>query len=382
MSRLRWPWTDKPKKPVKHYGKTVDPEKQSRKIAHNHLMKELKEAEGDDRREIIGQILGLKLKPKETKSIEDQIYEKALIEDEEYREAIKQARLDAIRGNSNPSDELDEMLVQSAIEEIQSNPDLRHKAIGKKIQQIIGGRNSGSSFSDFLEELDQVDELRDRLGVGEKEGGFVPQVIAGFTKNLPEILAYLGGRPIPPDKQQVKIYNIENPDGSIVKVDADTYIRLLEQQRQLTSPETTRQEAPTKIHRDTSYAETPLDIPSNIPQEDTYTVQTQPEPHKNIQNSSLGIANWLPYLDEEPSIFAYTLQELATGGDEQSQLAISFMQSSSIKQVVSLLEQFRDTSEGEVREVLDRILTDKIEWLGEVVELIKTIRGEEHGTGV
>ena len=372
MSPLRLPWSGKPKKPPKKQGYNLDPEKQSRKIAHKQLMKELSEAEGDDRREIIGQILGLKLKPKGAKSVEDQIYDEALLTDEEYREQVKQARLDAIRGNNNadPSDELNDILVHHAIEEIQNNPDLRNRAIGKKIQQIIGGRNSGSSFSEFLQELDQVDELRERLGVGEKSSGFVSQIVEGFSKNIPQILAYMSGRPVP--EQQGTTYTIENPDGSTVNVDADTYIRLMEQQKRL---------APPKMPPQT------LNIPLQVhPEQETPSsgiIETQAESKPLGQNQSLGILSWVPYLDEEPSTFAYTLQELAKGGDEQAQLAVGFMESSSTEQVLSLLEQFRDTSEGEVKDALDRILTEKREWLGEVVTLIKTIKGERYdGSGV
>ena len=377
---MKWPFSIKSSKKTRK--KSSDSEKEPKKIARSLLSKELKDAEGNDRREIIGQILGLKLKPKETKTLEEQVYEEALAEDPEYRQAIKQAKIDSIRGKVNPQQELEVILVQSALDAIDKDPDLKNKAVNRKINQIMGGQNSNTALGELLDELDKVEELKERFGGGQQESGGVLSTLAREAMaNLPAILSFLGASPPNGGKlPQTPTYVVERPDGGLVQLNAAEF-QTYQKQKQIPAPDSVPEvsdyipqpEAPTA-------EETPVSSPDD---EDEYQKrlaladsEAPPEEPKE-EKKTLGMEGWLPYLDDEPSSFAYMLHEMATGGDEQSITTMNYLANSSIDQILQMLDMFKDTAEGDLKLSIDRILNDKTEWLQEVMRLVVNIQGGE-----
>ena len=348
-----WPFGNSKKPPRKYKTQPRDPEKEARKAAYNNLAKELREATGDDRRELIGLITGLKLKPRETKSIEDEIFEEACREDPEFRNAVKQAKLMQIKGveESNPTEDLRTTIQQAAIEAIQQDPDLRDRAIGGEIQRLMGGRKGGGGVLDAFEELERYEAIRERLSQresGSEERSWLQEAF----KQIPSILGYLSGNPQGSGKQE--IYIVPNPDGSHTRMTRSQYFDYQKEQKRLPS--------------DTGSRETHLIVPKD---------EEEPEPTEKpqLKTHSLNMKSWLTYLDAEPQDFVYILQENASSGDEQAGFALEFLSTHSIEEVKNLLSAFQNTvTDEETRMVIDRILSEeKAGWLEEVLLMARSL---------
>lgn len=131
-------------------------------------------------------------------------------------------------------------ITKLALEQIKKDPALTKKFVDSQVESIIGGteegredgqlygEGGGSIIRQALEELNDVEEFRDRLGVGKGKGGITgilsdPDVVKEIVVTLRSIMMR-GGAP-PPEEKTI----IVSVNGEVREVSLSEYKKLLQQ---------------------------------------------------------------------------------------------------------------------------------------------------------
>ena len=257
-------------------------------------------------------------------------------DDAEFAEIVKD---EYIREHSSPSDaegDLQEQINQAAMVSLAKNPALMEKAVSRRIESLMGRPKSGNT-ADFIEQLESLEELQERLG-GNKSQGFkiTPELLTSIIENIPAILGKGDGA-------APKVYVIEKLDGTLIETNATGYQKYLEDKpkKQIAAPQQVES-------------------------------KQLVEPKQEQTKQTLNLSSWLPYLDQEPEIFVSYLTENL---DPNSQFIISVLKSKTADELISTLQQFkaRDT---ETKEAIEKLEQHK-EWLEKVIALVRGISNAE-----
>lgn len=250
--------------------------------------------------------------------------------------------------------EIESKIVDQALEKITTSPELTQRFVDSQVEKIIGeagiSENEEGEFESPLQQaINQIREAKEferEFGGGDK--GFIKDLLDSEAgKELAKgLFSILGTR-------VQKVYIVETPEGTLEMNPLD-YQRYLEttQRGQLPGPAAEPVE--------------PKRPPTPRPPEE---VQVEPEPVR----ASLGLSEWLPYLDQEPENFVAALFESANWPAEQSQFIIGILISKTADEILEMLEPFK--SNEEYIEVIEK-LEEKKAWLEQVVSQVRMVMGE------
>lgn len=311
-----------------------------KKLAHVELAEQFKSADPETKRELIGQILDIKLKYKEPKSVEDAIYEEALLNDPEYREAVKAARLAALQPQANLTDELDEHITSAAIAKIEENPEVLGEAVDDKIASLVGKRKKDGPLGQFLTTVEQVEALKEALGSGgEKKSWLSPEMAQTVLNFITTMAPALLGR-TPPEVQADR-----------------KYATVVNDKPQITRPE------PKKLPPKESIEQKPVAEQVAVP-------MTQKSAAEMPQPADEEMSMWMQFLGEEPESAILRLMEFAEEGNEQAQQILDAMVGSDAIDMIAMLQSFKANER--YREIVER-LESKVEWLQLAINYYRSV---------
>ena len=239
--------------------------------------------------------------------------------------------------------EIKAKLYDQALEEIDKDPELKSRYAQNLIAELVGDAGEGDSkgYSETLDELGtfhRVKEFLESEGAGNKgplAGLWDPATTRLLLENIMPALMNRSNLPSPP-----RIYIIETKEG-LVETDADGYRRYLEERdrKKLSAAPAKEVEA----------------VPEVAP------VEEEPK------QGAIKLSDWIPYLDQDPTIFADHLVECYHLGDENAIFAINLLTSKTADEVIAMLEPFK---KGEYEEGIEKIISNR-EWLEQVINLLK-----------
>jgi len=247
--------------------------------------------------------------------------------------------------------EINKQLLDQALEQIRTNPELAQEYAKRKLEEIAGSstREQGEGFlgedGSFLDRLDEVEAVKERLGGGNK-GGLASEVILEIAKNLPLILASMSqmNKPLQLEQSQVpqlpvastRIYVVETSSGPV--------------------------EMTEKEYQD--YKKNQQDISARpVPPAQPLT-QSKP-------GMSLGIAEWVEYLDRDPSEFAQELLNRESIGNSQAEFVVKLVMLKSADEILTMLKPFKIREE--YKEVVTQ-LEGRKDWVEGVVAYIRAAK--------
>mgnify|MGYP001602228245 CR=1 FL=1 len=253
----------------------------------------------------------------------DKAIASAFATDPEFADAAKKEYLES-RETAGIAEAIDAEVDEATLKALQDDPALMHRAIERRLSQTVGDGAKGSSpLSAFLEELEEFDSIRERLGQGESKGGLAglltPEVVQSIFESLPSLLG----------KGQRPVYVVETPEG-IVEMGAGEYQKYLGQRKQ---------------------------PPSLPPSKDSVSPAQAPPP---ASISALPLKAWLPYLDGEPALF---LEALRASEDVYAKVALVLLQTKTANDLLAMLQPYKE--DPEMKPVIERLETQQ-DWLEKV----------------
>lgn len=277
--------------------------------------------------------------------------------------------------------QVEETVGELLLEKVKTDDDLKNRLVDAYADRLIMGtiepeirsrRRRGrdeeyqyipdSPLSSAISSVQELEQLREVLGAN-KGGGWkefiTPELIAaGFNA----LLSLKGGHEVRQLETPRRRYQIETPQG-LVDVSQEQYIAYLEEQsrKQLTDGAVLKEAV---VHK----------IDSN----DINNDMRDNSEDENKEKVNLQIAVWEPYLDKEPKEFVDFLLDSAEKGDESSILSIQFFQLMTAKEFIDAINRFKDKPD--VKDIIAKLNT-KVEWLNDVIELIK-LAAEAANAGV
>lgn len=257
--------------------------------------------------------------------------------DPEFAESVKAEYLAQSRGSRDLSSAIDEEVTEAALAELHTNPELMHKAVSRRINEIVVGHGEsedGSSLVKLLQELDNLEELKGRLG-GDRQGGILtsllsPEVLKKVIEVLPSLLGKQSGEGV----QQQRVYVVETPKGAL-ELDAAGYKKYLEEKQR------------------TALAEPRATAPSGIMEE------------------------WLPYLDKPPEDFVDALVQKQQEGNPTASLVLNLLASNTADNILAILQPYKK----DYAEAIEKLEANR-EWLeGAITYLQRLIGEQQHVSG-
>jgi hypothetical protein len=269
--------------------------------------------------------------PKE--SVEDKIFQEELEKNPEYRKAVVQARLDALKPKGAARAKLEERIAAHAEELLAKDQSYLDRIAKQKLDHIISGA-SNDRMGAFLLQYKQIKEWEAEVkGKEEGEGGdnFWGQIAGAFLANLPTVLAAVMG-------QQMGSLPVGRGTGV----------------------ETAPKEAPALPKRTGAAVEEPP-LESKVAQP-----VTPPE------ERTLNIPMWLQYLEKDPVEFVDALQvQVQKEGEAGVEFAVRFLlQYDDADKLLGFLSLFESKMPANAREALGK-LKEKKEWVGIVLKLVR-----------
>ena len=253
--------------------------------------------------------------------------------------------------------EIKAKLVEEAYTQVNQDPELRRQYAEKLIGEIVGEvpsrgeygseyEGSGSAIRQALDELEDVEEFRDKLGIRPKEGGILKSLVT--EENVGELIKLLRGivtkTPIEESTVVVKI------DGQIRRIPESQFTQL------------------EKTGRVTPIAA--IEIPkSSIEQPEEKLVEapkTEPKVPEFVLSNLEMLASYLELTPEE------FVEELSGMKDAEPtyQLLWTYLLATTPEAVVKLIEPYSKHSQ--VGMYVENLLSDEgKDWIKQVIGLIK-----------
>ena len=251
-------------------------------------------------------------------------------------------------------------LVEEAFTQINQDPELRRQYAEKLIGEIVGeipgeGRyeggyeSPGSAIMQALEELENVEEFRDRLGIKPREGGILKSIVT--EENVNEFIKLLRGLAVKTPIEESTV--VVSVDGQIRRI-SESQFKQLEQTGRV-SPVTAIQSLrvePPKLEK----VEPPK---PELP-------KAEPEIPEFVLSNLETLASYLELTPEE------FVEELSTMKDAEPtyQLLWTYLSATTPEAVVKLIEPYSKHSQ--VGIYVEKLLTDEgKEWVKQVISIIK-----------
>lgn len=336
-------------------------------------------------------------------------YLKAIETDEDVRDAAiakKWGHLIPEKKASDPFDKVREALLTRYAEDaeklISNDPELQERLKLKMAEKLLeepftsdgGGR--GGRLSGILSELDQFEELADRLGM-KGSGDFLKDISVALVQILPQILpAILPGAPGAAEPK----YVVLKEDGSAIEMGPQQYKKLLESRQPRLAPSETEavgtppppiEEPPieppiqppvatpsrepvmesAKDERTTEELGKPTITPAaTVPEgERSFVLQTGQPEEMPLGDHSLRLEDyWEPFLVMEPNEWIDDLMGKRETGDEDAQFILVFLARNDVDRIIETLEGFKD--DPEVGQVAQRIIASR-DWLQSAWDYLK-----------
>ena len=250
--------------------------------------------------------------------------------------------------------EIRKIISQEALEEIKRDPELRKEFARSHVEEIIGeshtsrefgdGEFFGSPIAQALQELENLDALKERIGgkSGPLGGLITAEVISEGLKTIREL------------KGKVERVYIVQINGKSYEVPESQYQQYLQQGR--IAPIAALQEP--KAVKIGPPAEPPISEPAI----------SAGEPELPEFFSMVDLGQLAGYLDQPPEEFVIQLETEVSEGITQSQLIWNFLTTTSHDKIVELITPYKNHSQ--VGVYVERLLSGKA-WLEEVLRLIK-----------
>lgn len=307
-----------------------------------------------------------KKRPKVLKDVLSDAYLSTLKKDPEllkeiaFRDAGHADVLERDRGAENQKKEIRKFVTSEALKKIKEDPELAEQFIEAQIADILSeGKSararratepefygeSGSAIAQAVEEIDNIELLRDKLGRDKGKGllsAFTdPEVIKGF-------LALLSGVRAGAPQSPVRTY--------VVRVNGEEREIPEAQYRKLIQEGSLRPVAELEMPKVKKEVEEPIKEPE-YPQ--------LPDFLKGIDLPA--VSEWL---ELTPQDFVTQLKVEVDTNVEQSKLIWGFLSTADYDGIVALITPYR--SNPEVSESIEKILSDEgRKWVSEVLQLVK-----------
>ena len=252
--------------------------------------------------------------------------------DPEFAESVKAEYLAQAKGSRDLSAVIDEEVTGAALEELHTNPELMHKAVNRRINEIVsgqGGEDGDSPLLKLLQELDNLEELKGRLGGNQGHGGILANLLTPeVLKKVIEVLPSLLGKQMREATQQ-RVYAVETPKG-MLELDATGYKAYLEEKQKIA-----------------------LEAP------------------KEATSQGL-IAEWLPYLDKPPEEFVNALMQKQQEGNPTASLILNLLASNTAGSILAILQPYKKDYAGAIEK-----LESNRDWLESVITHLQGVIGEQ-----
>ena len=306
----------------------------------------------------------IKRQPKTLKEICGEAFRKELEKDPTLMKkvAFKEMGHAELIEDTNPIElkkqEIKTKIIDRALQKIQEDPELAEQFVDTQISEIMGeGRREskyegyespGSAIRQALEELEDVEEFRDRLGIKPREGGLLKSIVT--EENVGEFIKLLRGLVVKaPIEESTVIVRI---DGQLKRI-PESQFRQLEQAGRITPVAAI--EAPK-----------PLPPTEQLLIEPTQLETKEPEVPEFVLNNLEIFASYLELTSEE------FVEELSGLKDTDStyQLLWTFLSSTTPEAVIKFIEPYSKHSQ--VGACVRKLLSEEGKvWLGQVISIIK-----------
>lgn len=272
--------------------------------------------------------------------------------------------------------EIKEIVDKEALEEIKNDPELRKEfardRVGEILEESSGRRGGGGRYGETspydspvstirqaLEELDELDEFRNRVG-GKGKGGILNEVFTGDNINLfLKFLTGMGkgnisGGAITQESQESTV--IIKSNGKLVRVTESQFLQLEEQGKiqpagvlEEEKIETEEKPSPT-VPPEESVQEEELELPEIF--------------------SIIDLSQIAAYLEQSPEDFVEQLKFENQEGLPQSKLTWNFLSASTYDIIVQVIKPYENHSEVGIH--VQKLLADESrDWLEKVLVIIK-----------
>ena len=271
------------------------------------------------------------------------------------------------------------LLTEEALREIQADPALRKELARRQVDAILGEDTNrgdrfnegeygggGSSISQALAEIDELEELRAKLG-GKGNGG----LLSAFAdpEVLKALLGFLAGMRTPAgDEVRPEPYYVISIDGKPTSISKSQYTKLLQEGnlKPVAAYISTKPDVETagKIDDDGISVVSPT---SGIP-----TKSKEPKEYKDLpeflNRADFSIAN--DWLDLEAAEFVTLLKAEVDKQVEESKLIWGFLTTATYEGIVNITAPYKTNPKVSV--LIERLLSDEgKEWLEQVLQLVK-----------
>ncbi len=276
----------------------------------------------------------------------------ALQNDPEFIQQVKQNYLQK-EGAVLEGDELDKRIGDASMELLESNPELLQKIARRRIDSMMSNQDGMSGMAEQLREFRQLEE---ELGGGKKEGllgGLIDSsVMAEIIRALPALMGKGQSAPTTQD-----VYIVETPTGDMLRLTPGQYQEYRNRKALPPGSPQSLEQAPedsAKSHDEASATSVPHSNGAN-------------------QDGGIDISSWLPYLDQDPSVFVAKLRELLAQQDKNAIFTYNLLGNKTSQEIIAMLTPYKDKPE--LSEFVTK-LEGKTDWIDQVILLIET--GQEH----
>ena len=262
-------------------------------------------------------------------------------------------------------------IVSKALERLDTNPEVAERFIDAQLEEIVGtpptsdgGRDeyySGSSLSHILEEIETMDEIREKLG-GKDSKSIISDIMnSEMLKAFGTALASQFGRAA---AQRTYIVQV---DGEMREVTESQYKQL--EQQGLIKPVAALAQA--KGPALTQPTEKP--IPEPAPTEQVFDI---PEPGPDLPDFLLyNIETIASTIDLPPADYVGQLEYEVDAESDYALFLWGFLNRATVDGTVAFLSQYKDHYQVGIY-VRNLITEDGKAWMGEVISLIKQRQAE------
>ena len=267
-------------------------------------------------------------------------------------------------------------VVDQALRKIEEDPNLTERFVDSQIEEILGegsgnGRYDddiypGSSLSQVLEDVDALEQLKEKLGGGSSSFASLFKDPAVATALLGLVQSIMGNNKIGP-QEKLYIVNVDGQDRGI----SESEFRQLQSQGLLKPVAMIEAPHPT-VEPDEEFPQ-PM-IKKQILTEEH--LSTEEEPDISTISGIFDINILTGYIELPPEEVVEQLSYDFDAGLEHAKFLWDFLSSANYDNVVQLIKPYESNTE--VSYIIGKILSDEgKEWFEKVVELIK--EKNQHG---
>ena len=286
----------------------------------------------------------------------------AFREDPAFAEQVKQEYLASLNPQTGRGveDEISAVIDEKAIEMLSKNPQLLQQAVTRRLERLVGKGGSNSGLSQLVEQLDDLDELKERFGGGEGGEKWLNPELVGKAMEL--VLALVTGNKgeAQGNSKARKVYVVETREGPI-ELDPVEYKKWLQQRTAIGLPP-----GEPKLTAPAVPEPSPVSLPAEEPLD-------QPPAQQSV---SLRLTEWLPYVDGNPQEFYQVLMlKKLESHDPNAEYVLTILGTKSADEILALLSPFKSNG-GEIGLAIETLEQHK-EWMEKLTQIVKENKGEE-----